>query len=165
MDVRAQGGRRRRRAWVAFAGVAGLVAVDQLTKGLAERHLSAQVVPVWDGYVRLALARNPGGAFGLFAEQGPWLAGLALVVAAALLVALWRTPEGALRLRLGLAAVAGGALGNLIDRVRLGHVVDFLDVGLSPTLRWPTFNLADVFIVTGTGLLLWHLLTGARAQA
>jgi signal peptidase II len=153
---------QRSRVWMTFVGIAGIVAVDQLTKWTAERRLSAQIVPVWDGFVRLTLARNSGGAFGLFAEQGEWLAWLTLGVVVAIVAVLWRGRARSLRFHLGLIAVAGGALGNLVDRARLGHVVDFIDVGISPTLRWPTFNLADVSIVVGTGLLLWHLLTRAQ---
>lgn len=134
-----------------------VVACDQLSKLAASAYLSPLgSLPLLGDYFKLTLAKNPGGAFGIFAGHGAVLAGLTVGVVATIFFLLWRR-DLPLWVVLGLAAVAGGALGNLIDRIRLGYVIDFLDLGLSETLRWPTFNLADVAIVGGTAMLLWHL--------
>jgi len=136
-----------------------IVALDQMSKLAAVSLLRpTDSVAIIGEYFRLTLARNSGGAFGILAEQGALLTALTVGVIAGILFVLWR---GKLRSGLmitGLIAVAGGALGNLIDRIRLSYVIDFLDVGVSATLRWPTFNFADVAIVLGTALLLWVVL-------
>jgi signal peptidase II len=142
-----------------FAWIGLILALDQLTKWAFSILLSRGSISIIDGVVRLTLAHNPGGAFGILAGQGVLLTLLTIGVVAVILVMLWRRRVQATVMAVALSAVAGGALGNLIDRLRLGYVVDFLDIGLSPALRWPTFNLADASIVLGTGLLLWHLLT------
>jgi signal peptidase II len=141
-----------------FVWIGLILALDQLTKWAFSLLLSRGSISIIDGVVRLTLAYNPGGAFGILAGQGELLTLLTIGVVAVILVMLWKGRVQATVLAVGLSAVAGGALGNLIDRLRLGYVVDFLDIGLSPALRWPTFNLADASIVLGTGLLLWHLL-------
>ncbi len=141
----------------------GLIAVaDQLSKWAALTHLKGSL-SIWGDWVRLTLVRNPGAAFGVLPDYGDallWLTGIVFLGLVGAIFRLSRRPRepGTSRLLFGLATVAGGALGNGIDRFRYGAVVDFLDLGLSPTLRWPMFNLADASIVLGTVLLLWHLL-------
>lgn len=150
-------------------GWIGLVALaDQLSKWAALTHLKGSL-SIWGDWVRLTLARNPGAAFGTLPEYGDalrWFTGIVFLglVGAIFLLSLSRRPEepGTSRLVFGLATVAGGALGNGIDRLQYGYVVDFIDLGLSPTLRWPLFNLADTAIVLGTVLLLGHLLRPGR---
>lgn len=142
--------------------------LDVLTKGWikAAFHLGDSV-PLLGDTVRLTYVLNPGAAFGI--HVGPYsrvvftvLALVALVLIAALLRA---TPADARSRVAALALVAGGALGNLIDRV-VGHgVVDFLDVGFG-ALRWPIFNVADIGVTTGAVLLvtlLWDE-EGERAR-
>lgn len=138
---------------------------DQLSKWAALTRLRGSI-PLWDDWVRLRLARNPGAAFGAFPEWGDALLWLTILVFVGLVVAIVRLGRrgASASLLFGLATVAGGALGNGIDRLRYGYVVDFLDVGISPTLRWPTFNLADTAIVLGTAVLLWHLLRGEGSR-
>jgi len=133
-----------------------ILACDQLSKLAATALLPPGPVSLLGDYLRLTLAKNPGGAFGIFSGHGEVLAALTVGVVGAILFLLGRR-DLPLRVVLGLAAIAGGALGNLIDRIRLGYVVDFLDLGVSEALRWPTFNLADVAIVLGTAALIWHL--------
>ena len=142
----------------------GLIALaDQLSKWAALTHLPRGSISVWGDWVRLTLVRNPGAAFGALPDYGDallWLTGIVFLGLVGAIFLLSRRPHGpgTSRLLFGLATVAGGALGNGIDRLRYGAVVDFLDIGLSPSLRWPMFNLADTSIVLGTALLLWHLL-------
>jgi len=145
-----------------FWGVlATVVAVDVVTKVMAVASLSPQHIPhdVVGDTLRLTLVYNPGAAFGLnLGIYSRWIF-MALTIGA--LVVLWRlyqaTRQGDLFRTLALALVCGGAVGNLIDRVRspLG-VVDFIDVGVRD-MRWPTFNVADMAVSTGAFLLAWVL--------
>ncbi len=147
-----QGGERSiRLATVALAFV--VAGIDQLTKAWAKTLAApVEIAPFLD----LDLSFNRGVTFGLLSadgETGRWLlVALTGVIAAAVLIAAWRTRRRPLALALG--AVAGGALGNIIDRVRQGAVTDFLDLHLGDW-RWPTFNLADAAIVCGVATLLW----------
>jgi signal peptidase II len=153
------GGTGRGRPLLALAAWAGLVvALDRLSKMLVVRGLSpGQSVPVWPGVFHLTHVRNPGAAFGLL----PGRDGLLLLLPAAItLVAIWVIPTLARQHPVAPLAggfVAGGALGNLVDRVRGGLVTDFLDFRV-----WPVFNLADLFIVVGAGLLVLSLARGGR---
>ncbi len=140
--------------------VSGLVvALDQWTKYLARTHLAFGQFWLPDGlqwllpYARLTNWFNRGSAFGMFQEGGPFFAALALVVSA-LIIYYYphiEEPDWAVRIALGLQM--GGALGNMIDRLHLGHVVDFISVG-----RFPVFNLADSAITLGVGFMLlgWY---------
>jgi signal peptidase II len=162
---------------------AAVVLVDQLTKILAHQHLRGRgAVAVVPGWFDLTYSRNPGGVFGYFTELGdPWrtlllslLPLLAIVIIGGL---LWRGRVDERRTALGLSLVLGGALGNLIDRVLRGEVIDFLDVYVPPstlaerlqawvgTSHWPTFNVADSAIVVGAGLLFLATLRSPSAGA
>jgi signal peptidase II len=138
--------------------MAVIVVADQLSKLAAVTYLEpTRPLLIWGEYVRLTLAWNSGGAFGILAGQGSLLTVLTLGVAVTILLVLWRGDLQSRGVIVGLSGIAGGAVGNLIDRLWVGKVVDFLDLGISPTLRWPTFNVADAAIVLGTALLLWCL--------
>ncbi|MBI3997944.1 MAG: signal peptidase II [Armatimonadetes bacterium] len=127
--------------------------IDQWVKAAVADAIPASVsVTVLPGLLSLTHVQNRGVAFGLFSGASP----LITAMAALTLIALLSYNKGRqLRSRTaaaGVAGMAGGALGNLIDRVRLGYVVDYLDVHV-----WPVFNLADVAIVLGAGLLILAL--------
>jgi signal peptidase II len=133
--------------------VAGTVlGLDLLTKTVVERGFDhGRVVSVLGDWVQLRLVYNPGAAFGLdLGSQSRWLfLALAAVAVAALTRFAWNTSAADRFRLLALGLVAGGATGNLIDRVRSPQgVVDFLDVGLG-TMRWPTFNVADIGVSCG----------------
>lgn len=143
--------------------VAGIVLVDQFTKMLAVDQLSPAYVPhpVIGDAVRLTLVYNPGAAFGL--HLGPWSRWIFTALTAVALVVLWRMyrssgPHEQVKAT-ALAMVSGGAIGNLVDRLRSSRgVVDFLDVGVA-AWRWPTFNVADIAVSCGAVLLaivLWR---------
>ena len=141
--------------------IAGVVAIDVITKIAAVQFLPGQRVPqnVFGEVVRLTLVFNPGAAFGL--NLGPWSREIFLVLTVIALVILGRLYRGTraddiLRV-VALGLVCGGAIGNLIDRVRspIG-VVDFMDIGFRDW-RWPTFNVADIAVSTGAFLLAWAL--------
>ena len=145
---------------LAEVGIAAAVIVlDQITKALVRHHLrlyeTHEIIP---GLVSLVHGRNVGMAFGVFSGGGlPAQAVVLAVLSGAVLLlvlAHWRRlAEGPLSLRLALSLVAGGAIGNLIDRVRLGYVTDFVHVYWR-THVWPDFNVADSAISIGIVLLL-----------
>jgi signal peptidase II len=157
-----QSGAERRPFW---AIVAVVVVLDRITKMIAEPALlGGTVVSVIGEVVRFRLVYNPGAAFGIgqgFGGASRWIFfGIALV-ATVLLYRMSQEAPATDRLRQwSLAAVAGGALGNLIDRViSAPGVVDFLDVGIPGGWRWPTFNVADMAVSCGAialALSLWR---------
>ncbi|WP_339849028.1 signal peptidase II [uncultured Nisaea sp.] len=135
-----------------FAAIVAL-AVDQLSKVLvvvSAGKLSAGV-PVFPGF-NLVFLRNDGVSFGMFGGTAPWLlVALALSICCWLMAVMLRTRNRIEAAGCGL--VLGGALGNVIDRLRHGAVTDFLDFYVS-TWHWPAFNLADTFIFCGVAALL-----------
>ncbi|HHV07137.1 MAG TPA: signal peptidase II [Firmicutes bacterium] len=137
-----------------------MVAIDQFTKALIRRTLlPGQSLPIWPGVFHLSYVQNPGAAFGLLKNQtGLFVAVTAVVVVAILFYASRLQPHMAL-LRWAMALVLGGAIGNLIDRLRFGYVVDLFDFRV-----FPVFNVADIAIVCGVGLLFLYLLQSEGGQ-
>ncbi len=141
-----------------WLGVSALVvALDQLSKYWIEQTLLLfETRPVFPGF-NLTRVYNEGAAFSMLSDAGGWQRGFFIVLAVAiisvLLVWLWRLPRGFRWETLAVALVIGGAFGNLIDRVRLGHVVDFLDCYVAEW-HWPAFNVADAAISVGVVLLI-----------
>ncbi|KXO88016.1 Lipoprotein signal peptidase (plasmid) [Tsukamurella tyrosinosolvens] len=129
---------------------AGLAATDLAIKAWAASALAGDTV-IGTGLVQLRLAFNPGAAFSLAADAPAWvLLTVTGVITFAVAAIAWRMAPSAGRLgRLGLAAILGGASANLIDRFPDGVVTDYLHTGW-----WPTFNLADTFIVSGAAILI-----------
>jgi len=152
----AGGGSSKRAVVLAVAGP--LLALDVLTKGwIRGRFDPGESVAVLGEWMRLTYVLNPGAAFGL--HVGPYSRQLFVVLAVlALVVIVWvvrGTPADDRPRLAALALVLGGALGNLLDRLRPhGSVVDFLDVGWGPAVRWPVFNVADVGVTLGALLLV-----------
>ena len=142
---------RRLRA-IAIAAV--VVVSDQLTKQWASGALDDGPINLIPGLLQLRLTENPGSAFSLFQNSGPFL-GVAAIAASVLIVVIVQQSSRRDELA-GMALILGGALGNLVDRLVRGDswldgaVVDFIDF-----TRWPTFNVADSAITIGAGLLLW----------
>jgi len=151
--------------WYALATV--VVALDQWTKALALRLLEYAEPVVVSGFFNLTLLYNKGAAFSLLSDAGGWqhwlFSGIALVVAVLISVWLYRLPARARLEPLALALVLGGAIGNLIDRLRFGHVVDFIQLHYRE-LYWPAFNIADSAITVGAVLLFFLLLRGDRGR-
>ena len=144
-------------AWRWFALSAAIVAADQLTKWLVLGYFENRYPRVEvTGFFNLVLVFNKGAAFSLFAQAAGWqtplLAAFALAAAVIVSVLIVRNPGRGL-LCLGLALILGGALGNLIDRLRFGHVVDFLDFH-ALGWHWPAFNVADSAISVGAVILI-----------
>ena len=152
----------RRSNTIAFwSVVAGVTALDVFSKGWAEAGFLQQRLPhsVAGDWLRLTLVHNPGAAFGLqVGSQSRWVFMGLTIVALGILGRLYlNTRDGDLWRVASLALVCGGALGNLIDRIRSDQgVVDFIDIGIGGA-RWPTFNVADVAVSVGAVLLAWVL--------
>ena len=128
---------------------------DQITKHLVRTTLVyGQSIP-YEGPVRIIHVYNSGAAFGLFRDLTIPLIAASLLGIGILLLVYRNSSNPSLLLRLSLGLQVGGAGGNLLDRVRLGHVTDFLDIG-----PWPVFNVADASIVVGIFMLAWVLLRG-----
>jgi signal peptidase II len=143
-----------------------LLGFDQLTKWLALHVLDLAARPIAvTPFFNLVMVWNRGVSFGMLdtlGEAAPWLlSGLSVAVVIALLFWLRRSEHPIMAVGLGL--VIGGALGNVIDRLRYGAVVDFLDFHLAGW-HWPAFNLADAGICVGAGLILVDGLLAPRRQ-
>jgi signal peptidase II len=135
-----------------FVGAGLVLLLDQITK-LAVRRclLPGESFPIIRGIFHLSYVQNPGAAFGILKYQTGLFIGITALVVAAIIFYAPRVDQGLLSLALSLEL--GGALGNLIDRLRFGYVVDFLDFRI-----WPVFNVADMAIVIGVGLIFLYLL-------
>ena len=157
--------RRPPTGWLAFFGLAATIVVaDQLLKGwIVPRFPLGEPVPLIGDLVRIWLIHNTGALFGLFRDQAVLFAAGSIAVIALI---IWFHPRavashGALA-TLALGLLLGGAIGNLIDRVRFGYVIDFVDLGIGEW-RFYTFNVADAAISTSLLLLiLMALLPGRR---
>jgi signal peptidase II len=158
--------------------VVSLLAVlaDQLSKTAATRALGVgESVPVLGDFFRFTLVLNPGGVFGTRLGSQNFYTIISILAIGITLWFFFKTSDRTVNLEVGLSLVLGGAIGNLIDRFRLGEVVDFLDfeffnISLPPARlaflrfpgfyldRWPVFNLADSFVLIGMILIVAHLL-------
>jgi signal peptidase II len=151
-----------------FVLVAVLVVLDQYSKYLCTLYLEMGLpVAVFPG-LDLLLAQNKGAAFSFLDDAGGWqrglFAGISVVVSMVLTLWLWRLPRQQQLLGFALACILGGALGNLIDRVMLGYVVDFISVYYAQW-RFATFNVADAAISCGAALLVLDVvLHGAQHE-
>lgn len=139
-----------------------VVLADQVTKKIIMGSLAQHdAIVVIDGFFNITHVLNPGGAFGFFATQSDMVRKLVFLVlsSAVALFILWFYSRVARTHRFlagGLALVFGGAVGNLIDRFRYGHVVDFLDFHIG-SAHWPAFNVADAAISIGMAILIYHV--------
>lgn len=147
---------------IVSAWLAAIVVLDQLTKAIVHRTMALhQSIPIFDGLFSLTYVRNTGAAFGIFAGSAevfrrPFLI-LVSILASGFIVSLLRRLANEQRgLITALTFVLGGAIGNLIDRVFYGEVIDFLDVYWR-SYHWPAFNVADSFITVGVGIALYCL--------
>jgi len=137
-----------------------VIGFDQLTKYLIRANMTLETSIPEEGFIRLTYTTNSGGAFGLFANQ-TFLLILAVFIAITIVILYLRyLPADSMLLKVGLGLDLGGAVGNLIDRLRFGEVTDFIDVG-----AWPVFNIADSAITVGTVLIAYYLLFVATKKA
>ena len=151
------------RKWLGVA--LAVIAVDHLTKFWVTSTLDYQeAIPVLP-FFSLVRVHNTGAAFSFLADAGGWQRWFFIavgVVATVIIVRLLKRHAREPRMAFALALVLGGALGNVIDRVALGHVVDFLYFHYK-SFAWPAFNVADSAITVGAALLIWDSLHGKRA--
>lgn len=157
-----------KRKWQVLFGVLPLIVIlDQWTKALIlERFRYGESIPVISGFFNLTYVRNTGAAFGFLAQADPsFRVPFFLMVPMIALVVIWfvfrQVPERSLYMSSALSLVVSGAIGNLIDRVRYGYVVDFLDFHWKYQAHFPAFNVADSAICVGVGLLMLDLVRGS----
>jgi signal peptidase II len=151
-------------AYLAIAG--GVYMVDQVTKAWAARSLrfdgSRTLI---DGFLNLAYATNTGVAFSMLDEGGDtgrWgLSAVAFIAGVLVLYFFWRTPRTDDRVLGALALLLAGIAGNVTDRLRFGYVIDFIDVQFGEW-HYPTFNVADMAICVGAGLLVLDMFLSKR---
>jgi len=141
-----------------------IVVLDQVTKIYIDTHMTLhESIPVVQGFFNITYVRNPGAAFGFLADASPTVRALLIgvsILASGLIVyyiAKMKTED--ILLTYGMSLILGGAVGNLIDRIRLGEVIDFLDVYIS-TYHWPAFNVADSAVTVGAVILFYKLIRG-----
>ncbi len=141
--------------------VAITVMLDQISKFIIRSNMNyGESIPS-TGLFRITYVKNTGSAFGMLQDQTTWLI-LASIIAIVVLLFLYRglNTNGTL-IRIMISLQIGGAIGNLADRIRIGYVVDFIDIGL-----WPVFNIADSTITIGiTGMIILILITNANTSA
>ena len=139
---------------VHFAVAAAVIIVlDVLTKWLVSHFMVLhQSIPVLGDFGRLTYIRNPGAAFGLFSGSRVSFILISVVAIAIILSLLAREHYRGRLSMVALGMILGGAVGNLVDRIRLGEVVDFIDLGFGAT-RWPVFNVADMGVTIGVCIL------------
>jgi len=146
-----------------FLITAAVLAADQLTKYLVETRIplygSWAPIPALEALFRIVHTANTGAVFGLFQGTGMIFAGLAVVVAIAIVYFNLTLPGGHWLIRIALGLQLGGALGNFTDRMRQGHVTDFMDVG-----PWYIFNVADMAISSGIILFAFAYLREYRRE-
>lgn len=149
--------------WPIIAALSVIV-IDQATKYLVlqaftEGH-TTQIIP---GFFNLTLVFNPGAAFGLFPNFKYFFLIFATVAIIIIFFVAYTYARNNIVLQMFLGLVVGGACGNLIDRIRIGHVVDFLDFYIS-SYHWPSFNIADSAICIGMGVLTYMLIKYPQVQ-
>ena len=153
-----------------FYGLAGAVVIlDQATKLLVQRAFRlGESLPVLPGFFNLTYVLNPGAAFGLLAGaaaafRGPFFIAVSVLAIAVICYYHARYARGRPLPSVGLSLILGGAVGNLIDRLRVGMVIDFLDFYVG-AYHWPAFNVADSGITVGVGLLFLEVMRERRGD-
>lgn len=142
-----------------------MIFADQVTKQLVKKHLALfDRIPVLPN-LNLTHMQNKGAAFSMMSNLPPWSFAI-LGVAVSIWIVWWlrQTPIGQQRVAAALSLILGGALGNVIDRVRLGYVTDFIDFYIG-SWHFAAFNVADAAISTGAGLLILDMLIEYRRQS
>ncbi|MDJ0914026.1 MAG: signal peptidase II [Desulfobacterales bacterium] len=139
-----------------------VVCLDQISKAIILKTLPLyQSVEVIPGFFNLTHIHNPGGAFGFLADQTSTLRHFVFLIVSLLAIGLIfyfykKTPQSHPWLASGFALIFGGAIGNIIDRLRLGEVVDFLDFYIG-RWHWPAFNVADSAVTIGIFIFIYHM--------
>ncbi len=138
----------------------GVLILDQLTKAWVRSSMSLnETIPILGDVVRLTYIHNEGAAFGLSIGEysSPVFLVLAAIASVLVLYLLLTAPRAERMQRIALALILGGALGNIVDRIRWSMVVDFIQVGVAGHF-WPIFNVADSAVTVGAAMLAWTYL-------
>ena len=139
-----------------LAIIVGAVALDQLTKWLTVVYLDyQQSFPLWQDVLHLTHHRNEGAAFGMLSDHRWVFMVFSSVAIVALLIYLFRFPPKSRLVRISLAMIIGGGIGNMIDRIALGYVIDFIDFTL---IDFAIFNVADSFVTVGAFMIMGYLI-------
>ena len=148
-------------------GAAVVIALDQITKSaIATRFFMHESYPVINGLFNLVYVMNPGAAFGFLANASEtfryiFFTGITIVALVLILYYLIKSKPQSLKIVCSLTLIFAGAVGNLIDRIRFGAVVDFLDVYIA-SAHWPAFNVADSAISIGAALMIWDMIANRK---
>lgn len=139
-----------------------IAAADQITKYIAVQYLKPlQTIPLWEGVLSLTYVENRGAAFGILQNQRWFLVVLPFLIITAVVIYLVIHRREGLLTRICLAVILGGAIGNLIDRIFLGYVVDMFQATF---IEFPVFNVADTAVVCGTIMLAFQLLLQGKSE-
>ncbi|MCW5662341.1 MAG: signal peptidase II [Piscinibacter sp.] len=153
------------RWWMLMGIAALLLTLDQCIKWMVATNLPLGEIITVTVWFNLVHVLNPGAAFSFLADAGGWqrhaLTAVGVAVSVMLAVLLWRGVRGRLEASAYIGLI-GGALGNVVDRLRIGAVVDYLDLHWRD-MHWPAFNLADIFVVGGAALLMLALFRSSGA--
>lgn len=147
-----------------------IVALDQLTKMYIHTQFRVgESLTVIDGFFNITSVRNPGAAFGFLAQSHPDFRNIFFLVippiALLIILSVLRTVPDDDKIQItGLSLVFGGAIGNYIDRIRFRYVIDFLDFHVKDAYTYPAFNVADMTIVSGIGVLILLMIRDSKRQ-
>jgi signal peptidase II len=150
-------------------GAAMVIIIDQITKAaISSRFLMHESYEVINGFFNLVYVMNPGAAFGFLAGASAtfrYIFFIGITVLAILLIIYYlvKSQHSNVITVISLTLIFAGAVGNLVDRIRFGAVVDFLDVYIS-TWHWPAFNVADSAITIGAVLMIWEMMIGSKKR-
>lgn len=164
-----EGNHLKKNLIIFILGAAVVVLLDQVTKAaILKQFVLHESRPVIDGFFNLVYVMNPGAAFGFMADASEtfrYVFFTGVTVAAVLLIVYYLIKSNPRNLMLvgSLTLIFGGAVGNLIDRLRFGAVVDFLDVYIG-SAHWPAFNVADSAITVGAILMIWEMILNRKSK-
>lgn len=145
-----------------FLPAAIVVVLDQITKYLF--WTNARNYEIVDGFFNIILVKNAGAAFGVLQGGRTFFVAASVVAVVIIVYMVLKMPRGERARRVWLGMILGGAVGNLIDRIRSGEVVDFLQIGIAGHY-WPVFNVADMGVTIGASLLVLHALRSRNGTA
>ena len=155
--------------WIISTLPAFIIALDQWTKSLiTDRFRLGESISVFTGVFNITYVRNPGAAFGLLAQANssfrvPFFLVIPIIALSVITVVFRKLPDRSIATASALSLVVGGAVGNLIDRLRYSYVVDFLDFHWNYQAHFPAFNVADSAICVGVGILVLDILKQPEA--
>jgi signal peptidase II len=146
-----------------FLGATAVIVLDQITKAaIVSKFIMHESYTIVDGFFNLVYVMNPGAAFGFLANMSAtfryvFFIGITVVVILCIIYCIVKSKPQNMLMVISLTLIFAGAVGNLIDRIRFGAVVDFLDVYIG-TAHWPAFNVADSAISVGAVLMVWEMI-------